>query len=67
MPSAESGGAASMWFSFDWGPVHVTSINTETDFPGAGEETTGDAHMPWFPAGGFAPEVPRQKGGGGGG
>lgn len=33
--------------------MHVTSINTETDFEGAGEEFTGDAHMPWFPAGGF--------------
>ena len=31
-------------------------INTETDFPGAGEETTGDGNMPWLPAGHFAPD-----------
>lgn len=54
MPSAESGGVLNMWYSFEWGPVHVTSINTETDFPGAGEETTGDSHFPFLPAGGFA-------------
>ena len=32
MPSPESGGALNMWYSYDWGPVHVTVINTETDF-----------------------------------
>jgi len=53
MPSTESGGVLNMWYSFDWGPVHVTSINTETDFPGAGEEKTGDGHFPFLPAGGF--------------
>lgn len=54
MPSTESGGVLNMWYSFEWGPVHVTSINTETDFPGAGEEKTGDGHFPFLPAGGFA-------------
>lgn len=53
MPSAESGGVLNMWYSFDWGSVHVTSINTETDFPGSAEETTGDSHFPFLPAGGF--------------
>eukprot|EP01062_Namystynia_karyoxenos_P037882 TRINITY_DN27551_c0_g1_i1.p1 TRINITY_DN27551_c0_g1~~TRINITY_DN27551_c0_g1_i1.p1 ORF type:complete len:468 (+),score=153.79 TRINITY_DN27551_c0_g1_i1:85-1404(+) len=42
MPSATSGGRASMWYSFDYGPVHFVGINTETDFPGAGEENKGD-------------------------
>ena len=49
MPATESGGILNMWYSYDWGPVHVCNINTETDFPGAGEEKTGDAHMPWLP------------------
>jgi hypothetical protein len=56
MPSAESGGVSSMWYSYDWGPVHFTSINTETDFSGAGEETTGDSNFKFLPAGGFAPQ-----------
>lgn len=42
MPSRQSGGRASMWYSFDYGPVHFVGINTETDFPGAGEEKKGD-------------------------
>lgn len=53
MPSAESGGVLNMWYSFNWGPVHITSINTETDWAGAGEETTGDSHFKFLPAGGF--------------
>ena len=53
MPSAESGGVLNMWYSFNWGPVHITSINTETDWVGAGEETTGDSHFKFLPAGGF--------------
>jgi hypothetical protein len=56
MPSPESGGVLSMWASWDWGPVHVTSINTETDWPGAGEEFTGDSHISALPAGGFGGE-----------
>jgi hypothetical protein len=54
MPSAASGGVLSMWASHDFGGVHFTQINTETDFNGAGEENTGDSHVPWLPAGHFA-------------
>jgi len=53
MPSEESGGNTNMWFSFNYGPVHFVSSNTETDFAGAGEENTGDSHIPWLPAGHF--------------
>lgn len=35
MPSAESGGASNMWYSFDHGPVHFVAISSETDFPDA--------------------------------
>eukprot|EP01062_Namystynia_karyoxenos_P037883 TRINITY_DN27551_c0_g1_i2.p1 TRINITY_DN27551_c0_g1~~TRINITY_DN27551_c0_g1_i2.p1 ORF type:complete len:471 (+),score=150.90 TRINITY_DN27551_c0_g1_i2:176-1414(+) len=42
MPSAQSGGRASMWYSFDYGPVHFVGINTETDFKGAAEANRGD-------------------------
>jgi hypothetical protein len=53
MPSSESNGRASMWYSYDWGPVHITSINTETDFDGAGEEFDGDSNFKFLPAGSF--------------
>ena len=51
MPSKVSGGVSSMWYSFNVGPVHFVSINTETDFVGAAEEFRGDGEA--FPAGGF--------------
>jgi len=38
MPGSESGGAQSMWFSFDYGNVHFVSINTETDYSGSPEQ-----------------------------
>lgn len=55
MPSVESGGHqhSNMWYSFNFGTVHYVSLNTETDFPGAGEETTGDSGFKNLPAGGF--------------
>ncbi len=37
MPSQESGGVQSMWYSYDVGMVHFVSISTETDFPSAPE------------------------------
>lgn len=52
MPSAESDGVENMWYSFDWARVHMVSINTETDFAGAGEETKGDSGI--YAAGSFA-------------
>jgi acid phosphatase type 7 len=55
MPSEESGGhkGSNMWYSFNLGTVHYVSIDSETDFDGAEEETTGDSHMKNLPAGGF--------------
>jgi len=41
MPSSESGGVLSMWYSFDYGPIHFISLNTETDFPDAPEGEYG--------------------------
>ncbi|CAI5741701.1 unnamed protein product [Hyaloperonospora brassicae] len=35
MPSPESGGALSMWYSFDYASVHFTTLSSETDFPNA--------------------------------
>merc|ERR1711871_716431 len=55
MPSLESGARArqSMWYSWDYGGVHFVSINSETDWPGAEEEKTGDGHFKSLPAGSF--------------
>ncbi|GLD98246.1 hypothetical protein PINS_up006943 [Pythium insidiosum] len=33
MPSRESQGAKSMWYSFEYGPMHFTSLSSETDYP----------------------------------
>lgn len=30
-----SNGSKNMWYSFNFGPIHFVSINTETDYPGA--------------------------------
>ncbi|KAG2525900.1 hypothetical protein BBO99_00004222 [Phytophthora kernoviae] len=35
MPYKESGGTLNMWHSFDHGPIHFTSLSSETDYPGA--------------------------------
>jgi hypothetical protein len=32
MPSEEVGGVQNMWYSFEHGPVHFTSISSETDY-----------------------------------
>ena len=55
MPSKESGGRANsaMWHSWNYGPVHFVSINTETDWVGAEEQGTGDSHDKKLPAGYF--------------
>mmetsp|Transcript_11527 Transcript_11527/g.18813 ORF Transcript_11527/g.18813 Transcript_11527/m.18813 type:complete len:475 (+) Transcript_11527:44-1468(+) len=39
MPSPESGGVLNMHYSFDYGPVHFVSIDTETGYPGAAGES----------------------------
>eukprot|EP01060_Flectonema_neradi_P008244 TRINITY_DN158_c19_g1_i1.p1 TRINITY_DN158_c19_g1~~TRINITY_DN158_c19_g1_i1.p1 ORF type:complete len:476 (+),score=87.79 TRINITY_DN158_c19_g1_i1:70-1428(+) len=54
MPSESSGGVANMWYSWNYGPIHFVSMNTETDFPGAGEEHKGDSGI--YPAGSFGRE-----------
>jgi len=54
MPSPESGGVQSMWYSWDYGSVHFVSIDTETDFDGAAENEKGDSGI--FDAGKFAEE-----------
>lgn len=56
MPSSSSGGVLSMWYSFNYGPAHFVSINTETDFKGAAEEDIGDSGLKKLPAGHFAPK-----------
>lgn len=55
MPSEESNArkGSAMWYSFNYGDVHFVSINSETDWPGAEEEFTGDGHFKSLPAGGF--------------
>jgi hypothetical protein len=53
MNNAGSGGVQNMWYSVRRGGVHFVSINTETDWHGAGEATMGDGHFPFLPAGGF--------------
>lgn len=35
MPGKESGGYGNMWYSYNFGPVHMVIIDTETDFPRA--------------------------------
>jgi len=35
MSGEVSGGYKNMWYSYDYGPVHVIMLNTETDFEGA--------------------------------
>lgn len=52
MPSAESGATAkNMWYSFNYGPVHFVSFDTETDFDNAPEGEQGRGGLP---SGGFA-------------
>jgi predicted MPP superfamily phosphohydrolase len=35
MPSRESKGVKNMWYGFDAGSIHFTSISSESDYPGA--------------------------------
>lgn len=59
MPRPESGGFSNMWWSQDYGMVHVIAIDTETDFTYAPSNTTNQypntgnfqnstAQLTWF-------------------
>ncbi|CRG88456.1 acid phosphatase, putative [Talaromyces islandicus] len=39
------------WYSFEYGMVHVTMIDTETDFPSAPDTESGSAHLGAGPLG----------------
>lgn len=71
MPSTESEGVLNMWYSFDFGPAHIVSVDTETDFdksPEGSADAPCDSASPKIPgvgmlcqdhlykAGEFAPE-----------
>lgn len=47
MPSPESKGTLNMHYSFNYGPVHFVSIDTETGYPGAAEEVSGRCISLW--------------------
>jgi len=49
MPSEETGGVLNMYYSFNYGNVHFISLDTETAYAGAPEETKYV-----FPCGGFS-------------
>lgn len=52
MPSKESSGVLNMWYSFNYGNVHFISLDTETGYPGANEETRYI-----MPCGGFGDQL----------
>jgi len=49
--ASEARKGQNLWYSFDYGLAHFVSLNTETDFPGAGEETKGGSKL--LASGGF--------------
>ncbi|KAJ1417410.1 iron/zinc purple acid phosphatase-like protein [Ochromonadaceae sp. CCMP2298] len=52
MPSEETGGVLNMHYSFNYGNVHFISLDTETGYPGAAEETRYV-----LPCGGFGDQL----------
>ena len=52
-PRAAARAGQAMWSSWNYGPVHFVSINTETEWAGAEEHDTGDSHDKNLPAGHF--------------
>ncbi|CEG49357.1 calcineurin-like phosphoesterase [Plasmopara halstedii] len=53
MPHQESNGVLNMWHSFDHGPIHFTSISTETDYPNA----PSNVFSPWTNNGNFGDQL----------
>ncbi|ETI33391.1 hypothetical protein F443_19936 [Phytophthora nicotianae P1569] len=53
MPYEESSGTLNMWHSFDHGPIHFTSISSETDYPGA----PSNRMTPWVYNGNFGDQL----------
>ncbi|RYY84934.1 hypothetical protein EON63_08290 [archaeon] len=52
MPSEETKGTLNMHYSFNYGNVHFVSLDTETGYPGAAEETRYV-----LPCGGFGDQL----------
>lgn len=52
MPSRETGGVLNMWYSFNYANAHFISIDTETGYPGAAEESRYV-----LPCGGFGDQL----------
>jgi len=56
MPYEESGSRSNMWYSFDYGSMHVVSLSSETDFEG---NRGGGGRF--YDAGGFGPNNEQMK------
>lgn len=52
MPSNESNGVMNMWYSYNYANAHFVMVDTETDYPGAPEET-----IYVLPCGGFGNQL----------
>lgn len=52
MPSEESNGVMNMFYSFNYANMHIVSLDTETDYPDAPEETSYV-----LPCGGFGDQL----------
>jgi predicted phosphodiesterase len=55
MPSDESNGVENLWYSYDFGPIHFVSINTESDFIGSPTDPKSFFFVP--KAGGFGNQI----------
>ncbi|KAF4315244.1 hypothetical protein JM18_004992 [Phytophthora kernoviae] len=53
MPYEESDGALNMWYSFDHGPIHLTSLSSESDYP----NSTANAFIIASPIGNFGDQL----------
>ncbi|TMW66905.1 hypothetical protein Poli38472_012021 [Pythium oligandrum] len=53
MPSTESKGVKNMWYAFEYGPIHFTSISSETDY----NDAPGNAYTLTHKNGGFGNQL----------